>query len=391
MPDSEEASVATVIGWYVEVGASVRKHQPLLEVSTDKVTLEVDAPADGKLVQILVEENQELHPGHILGKIDPTAPGADDASTEPEYSLAKDTRETLQDAKTGNAGSRETRLSPLVRRMLADNNLDATQIIGTGRDGRITARDVEQFLSEDQTSANPELLRPIEGRIIPHTAMRRKIADHMVESMLKTSPHVTAIFDADMSAIIAHRNQHRDSFRKRGVNLTYTAYFTLAAARTLRKNPVINSRWHDEGVEILSDVNIGIATALGDKGLIVPVVENADTLSLSETAAELNYLVERARNGKLTREDVEGGTFTITNHGVSGSLIATPIINQPQAAILGIGKTMKRVVVDDSDGVDSIQVRPMVYITLTIDHRILDGFQANQFLNDYVSELENWT
>ena len=386
MPDSEEASEATVIGWHVSEGDFVKEHQPLLEISTDKVTLEVSAPASGKLTKVLVQENEVLHPGHILGKIDTSIV----ASTEP---LGSDTRKAAPAAEpqtipVSQGSGYEGRLSPLVRKMISENNLDTNLLQGTGRNGRITAKDVETYLASPLPGKKAS--SPIVGRLIPHTPMRRKIADHMVESMLKTSPHVTSIFDADMTAVLAHRAAHKSRMADQGINLTITAYFVTAAARALRNNPAINSRWREEGIEIIGDINIGIATALGDQGLIVPVINNADTLDLGETANRLNEVVSRARENRLSRSEVQGGTFTITNHGVSGSLIATPIINQPQAAILGIGKTTKRVVVDDSDGVDSIQVRPMVYITLTIDHRILDGFQANQFLSDFVNEIENW-
>ena len=386
MPDSEEASEATVIGWHVSEGDFVKEHQPLLEISTDKVTLEVSAPASGKLTKVLVQENEVLHPGHILGKIDTSIV----ASTEP---LGSDTRKAVpaaepQSLPVSQGSGYEGRLSPLVRKMISENNLDTNLLQGTGRNGRITAKDVETYLASPLPGKKAS--SPIVGRLIPHTPMRRKIADHMVESMLKTSPHVTSIFDADMTAVLRHRAAHKSRMADQGINLTITAYFVTAAARALRNNPAINSRWREEGIEIIGDINIGIATALGDQGLIVPVINNADTLDLGETANRLNEVVSRARENRLSRSEVQGGTFTITNHGVSGSLIATPIINQPQAAILGIGKTTKRVVVDDSDGVDSIQVRPMVYVTLTIDHRILDGFQANQFLSDFVNEIENW-
>ena len=380
MPDSEETSDATVIGWLVSEGQHVNEHDPLLEVSTDKVTLEVAAPASGTLSKILVGDNEQIHPGHILGTI--TVEPTDQATpkSEPQASEIP----TVDRQPTN--GTRATRLSPLVKRMISENKLDVRQIRGSGREGRITARDVEAFLegphANVSTSAGDDF--------IPHTPMRRIIANHMVDSLLKTSPHVTSVFDMDLGSIINHRQANKEAFLAGGTRLTFTAYFLVATAKALQKNPVVNSQWDEDGIRLVGDINVGIATALGDEGLIVPVIRNADQLSLVDASAELNRLVEAARGNQLTREAVQGGTFTITNHGVSGSLIATPIINQPQAAILGIGKTEKRVVVDDSDGIDNIQIRPMAYVTLTIDHRILDGYQANKFLADFVSEIENW-
>lgn len=226
--------------------------------------------------------------------------------------------------------------------------------------------------------------------MVPHTPMRRRIASHMVESMLHTAPHVTSVFDADLTAVVAHRAEHKAGFAARGVRLTYTAYFVAAAAEALQAVPEVNSRWHDEALEVIEDLNIGIATALGKDGLIVPVLKQAQVLGLFGIAKGLQDLTERARTGKLTQADVQGGTFTITNHGTTGSLIATPIINQPQSAILGIGKMEKRVVVLEERGRDSLHIMPRAYVTLTIDHRALDGYAANLFLSKFVETLEKW-
>jgi 2-oxoglutarate dehydrogenase E2 component (dihydrolipoamide succinyltransferase) len=211
----------------------------------------------------------------------------------------------------------------------------------------------------------------------------------MVESLLRTAPHVTAVFDADLSAIVAHRERTKGDFRAKGVKLTYTAYFVHAAVQALRAVPVLNSRWHDDALEVFDDCNIGIATAL-DNGLVVPVLKRAQTMDLFAIAVRLGELTEKARHGRIELQDLQQGTFTITNHGVSGSLIATPIINQPQSAILGVGKLEKRLVVVEIDGHDTIQIRPMAYVTLTIDHRAVDGFQANTFLTRFVETLRDW-
>ena len=213
----------------------------------------------------------------------------------------------------------------------------------------------------------------------------------MAKSLLHTAPHVTTVFEVDMTRVLAHRSAHKEAFAGRGIKLTLTSYFLQACARALQAVPRVNSRWHDDAAELYEDANIGVGTALGDGGLVVPVVQKAQTLSLEETAAELQSLTERARTGSLRPEDVQGGTFTISNHGVSGSLWATPIIiHQPQSAILGCGKLEKRVVVVEIDGRDEMVIRPMMYVTLTLDHRMLDAFQANGFLEHVVGTLESW-
>ena len=287
-------------------------------------------------------------------------------------------------------------LSPAVKYLVKKYNINITKIEGTGAGGRVTATDIEQYLSKTPVAKkvtpvnnNQPSQSPIPGKRIPHTRMRKLIADHMVDSMLRTAPHVTAVFDADMSAVIAHREKEKKKYEKKGVKLTFSAYFTQAAVQGLKAIPEVNSRWHEDELEIFDDYNIGIATALDD-GLIVPVIQKAQKLDLFKTASVLQDLTNRARNGKLKLDEIQNGTFTITNHGVSGSLIATPIINQPQSAILGIGKLEKRVVVIEKNGKDTTEIKPMVYITLTIDHRVLDGFKANQFLTEFVRTLEEW-
>jgi len=220
--------------------------------------------------------------------------------------------------------------------------------------------------------------------------MRLAIAENMLNSVT-IAPHVTAMFECDFSAIMAHRRKHKAAFEKEGANLTFTAYFLAAAAQAMKAAPAINSRWFDDRLELYDDVNIGIGTALGDKGLVVPVVRQCQRQSLLGIAHSLTDLVARARDNRLTPADMKGGTFTISNHGVSGSLFATPIvISQPQSAILGIGKTEKRVVVREVDGVDTIQIRPMAYVSLTIDHRVVDGHQTNGWLSRFVQVLESW-
>nr|MDP9414953.1 2-oxo acid dehydrogenase subunit E2 [Pseudomonadota bacterium] len=236
----------------------------------------------------------------------------------------------------------------------------------------------------------PQTDASIASHSVPHDRMRLRIAENMLNSVTQ-APHVTAVFEADFSAIIAHRNRHKAEFARRGVKLTYTAYLVAAAADAMRVAPAINSRWHEDRLELFEDINIGVGTALGNKGLIVPVLRQVQKLSLEGVAAGLDALVEKARAEKLSSADLKGGTFTISNHGVSGSLFASPIIiNQPQSAILGVGKLEKRVVVREIGGVDTIQIRPMAYVSLTIDHRVVDGHQTNLWLSRFVELLESW-
>jgi 2-oxoglutarate dehydrogenase E2 component (dihydrolipoamide succinyltransferase) len=216
--------------------------------------------------------------------------------------------------------------------------------------------------------------------------MRKRIAEHLTRSV-QTAPHVTAVFEADFTTIAAHREANKAEFARQTANLTFTAYFVAASVAAMKAAPAVNGRWFEDRIEIYDDINIGIGTALGEKGLIVPVIHRAQTLSLLDIATQLTDLTERARAGKLAQADVQGGTFSISNHGVSGSLIAAPIIiNQPQSAILGVGKLEKRAVVRG----DTIQIRPMAYVTLTIDHRVIDAFQTNAWLTRFVEALETW-
>jgi len=227
--------------------------------------------------------------------------------------------------------------------------------------------------------------------IIPHDKMRKRIADSMVTSLMHTAPHVTSVFEVDLSAVMRHRAANKDAYASHGTPLTLTAYFVGAAIAAIKKVPRVNSRWSDEQLEIFHHINMGIGTALGDQGLIVPVLHNAQDMDLQVIAAGLADLTTRARDNRLKPGDVRDGTFTISNHGVSGSLFATPIIiNQPQSAILGVGKIEKRIKVTEIEGEDVMAIRPMCYVSLTIDHRVLDAYQTNAFLTELVNTLESW-
>src|SRR5687767_11032003 len=395
-----EGTESVVSTWFKSVGELVTENQPLLEISTDKVNMEVAAPGTGRLVEILKSDGEQVEPGDVLGRIDTAlaeAIASAPAAAPPETAPQADGVEQVPDAKGGSG-----ELSPAVRRLLKENGLDASQVRGSGKGGRITADDVTSHVASLQTGGGAAKVavggaataraprEAIPSHRVPHTQMRKSIAQHMVQSVA-IAPHVTSVFDADLSAIVAHREANKSEFEKRGAKLTYTAYFVKATVEALKAVPEVNSRWHDDALEVFDDINIGVATALGSGGLIVPVITKAQDLDLFGIAERLQDLTERARNQELDARDVQNGTFTISNHGVSGSLVATPIIiNQPQSAILGVGKLEKRAVVVTENGEDRIVIRPRCFITLTLDHRVMDGHRANRFLQVLVERLENW-
>ena len=363
--DQQEGTESLLSSWLKNIGDYVNEHEPLVEISTDKVMVEIASPASGTLIEIRKSANDAVQPGEVLGVIAVGQGGGVAASSVKSAAAKVQTQSTASNLE----------LSPAVRRLLKEHSLDAAAVKGSGRDGRITVEDVERYVASGLTQTS--------SRKVQHSAMRKSIAQRMQHSVT-TAPHVTSVFDLDLSAVQTHRQRNREAFEKQGIKLTYSAYFVAAAAQALRAVPEANSRWHDDALEIFDDANIGIATALEGSGLIVPVVKRAQTLSLLETAKIVSDLVERARKNELEAAEVRGGTFTISNHGVSGSLLATPIIiNQPQSAILGVGKLEHRAVVRD----DKVVVRPMLYITLTIDHRVLDGFSANKFLTVFCEAL----
>ena len=380
MPLEQEGSKSVVRAWLKKVGDAVKRDEPIVELETDKVAVEVPSPGDGVLASIALNEGDEAAPGATLGVL---TLGVATKSGPPAPSPAST---ALAGEGAGGPDSRQ-RLSPLVKRLLAEHGALASDIAGTGRDGRITHKDVQDHVARGPARAPAA---PVKGGKIPHDAMRRSIAEHMARSVA-VAPHVTAVFEADFSAIIAHRNKHKDAYARAGALLTFSAYIIRAAAEAMKVSPNVNARWHDDFLEVYEDANIGMGVALGDKGLIVPVIKRAQTLALKETAAQLSDVTERARKNQLKPADVQGGTFTISNHGVSGSLVATPIIiNQPQSAILGVGKLEKRVVVRSIDGADAMVIKPMAYVSLTIDHRVLDGHQTNAWLTRFVEVLETW-
>jgi 2-oxoglutarate dehydrogenase E2 component (dihydrolipoamide succinyltransferase) len=377
--DQDEGTEMVVGTWFKNVGDGVTQNEPLLEITTDKVTVEIAAPASGILREILKSADQAVEPGEVLGRIEAGA------AAEPAPASSRPA------ATPAAPSAAAAELTPAVRRLLSEHGLEVSAISGTGKGGRITVQDVEAYLAS--RGGGPARAEPaaLPSRRVPHSAMRRSIAQHMVQSVA-VAPHVTAVFEADLSAIVAHREAHRAAFEAAGVKLTYTAYFVRASVAALQAVPEVNSRWHDDALELFEDCNVGVATALPDGGLILPVIHRAQTLDLRTTAERLQDLTQRARAGGLNPKDVQHGTFSISNHGVSGSLVAAPIvIPQPQSAILGVGKLERRPVARERDGKEAVEVRPMCYVTLTIDHRVLDGFQANAFLTRWVEEIERWS
>lgn len=377
-----EGTESVVSTWFKSVGEAVSENEPLLEISTDKVNMEVASPGSGRLAEIIKSDGEQVEPGDVLGRVDVSAIAEVKVTAEaPPQAVAQ--------ADGVEKAASPAELSPAVRKLLKEHGLEAADIPGTGKGGRITADDVLRAVSGETQRASPRGGAEYLSHRVKHSQMRRSIAQHMVQSVA-AAPHVTSVFDADLSAVIAHREANKAEFEKRGAKLTYTAYFVKASVEALKAVPEVNSRWHDDALEMFDDINIGVATALGTGGLIVPVITRAQDLDLFGIAERLQDLTDRARNEKLDPRDVQNGTFTISNHGVSGSLIAAPIIiNQPQSAILGVGKAERRVVPAGYAG-NGVEVKLMCYVTLTIDHRVLDGYQANQFLTSWVGALSKF-
>jgi 2-oxoglutarate dehydrogenase E2 component (dihydrolipoamide succinyltransferase) len=413
MPQLGESVVeGTVLRWLKQPGEAVAEFEPLLEVSTDKVDSEIPSPAGGIVLQIVVPAGQTVRAGTVLAWIGAAgeALSGEEAATvspTPTETPATPAAPPPPPGRDRDLGF----ISPVVARLAREHNLDLRQIQGTGEGGRITKKDVLRYLETHptttpeapaawETPGEGDLFRPTEetpaappapspkaaeGRLIPLTPMRQKIAERLSYSA-RTIPHVTTVMEADLKRVVTHYTAHKPLFARDGVNLTYTAYFALATVAALRAYPLLNASWTDEGIRVYETINLGIAVSLGEEGLVVPVIRQAEGLSLLGMARAINDLATRARGHRLTPEDLQGGTFTITNHGVGGSLFATPIILPPQCAILGVGKITPRPVVVE----DAIAIRPMVYLSLTFDHRILDGAVADAFLSKIVQTLQTW-
>jgi 2-oxoisovalerate dehydrogenase E2 component (dihydrolipoyl transacylase) len=395
----EGVEEVTVIKWLKQEGDSVNELEPLLEVNTDKVDTEIPAPTSGTVLKIIAEEGAPAKVGTVLAFIGKPGESVDVSSGQIATSKSpngedvqvKEVAKPQISQETGDIGF----ISPVVAKIAAEHGVNLQQVQGTGLNGRITKNDVLNFVetgksaapvAQPSISATPVVTPVVGDQLIKHTIIRKQIAEHMVMSK-HTSPHVLTVMEADMSRVVKHRDANKDVFARDGINLTYTAYFMAAIVAGLKNYPLVNSSWTDEGVLVHKAVNIGMATSLGEEGLIVPVIKDADNLSLLAMGRAVNDLANRARSKKLQPDEVKGGTFTLTNHGISGSLFAYPVINQPQCGILGVGVMQKRVIVID----DAIAIRPMVYLSFVFDHRILDGARADAFLTKVKEMLEGWS
>ena len=362
----ESIAEGTVVKWLIPQGGAVERDQPLLEVETEKVTLDIPSPATGFLTEVLVPEGETVPVGKLLARLD----------SQPPSGVVNRVGGVVVRPMEPAPGD-EHHYSPAVRQLAKEQGVDLATVTGSGEGGRVTKKDVLDYVAKRAASgkspsphASP--LMPHE-EILPFTQMRKTIAERMVLSR-RTAAHVATFFEADFSCIAAFRE---------GRSLTYLPFVISAVTRAMKDLPLLNSSWCDQGIAIKKDIHIGIAVAL-EEGLLVPVVRHADRKGLTQLAHEVSDLAERARSKRLTPEEVLEGTFTITNHGGFGSLFSTPIINQPQAAILGVGSVQKRAVVIN----DAIAIRPMCYLSLSFDHRIIDGATADRFMAKVKNHLE---
>lgn len=373
----ESTYEATVGRWLKSVGDRVERFEPLVELITDKVNVEMPSPVAGRLIEIVAQEGQTLPVGSVIARVEEEGMRAD-AQTVPAPATPPPV---------------VGRLSPLVSRLVQEHGIspeELAQIRGTGAGGRITKRDLLSYLeirrkpapAAQAPAAKPEFAAPDEQRI-PLSPIRRAIAERLSRAK-REIPHAYGVVEADVTDLVRWYESHREAFqRQHGVRLTYTALFARAAVEALRAFPVVNAQWAEDAVVLKSHVNLGVAVSV-EEGLLVPVIHRAEEKSLVGMARELEDLTRRARDGKLTLEDVQGGTFTLTNPGVFGSVWSLPIVNYPQAAILATDAIVKRPVVRN----DAIAIRAVVNLTLSFDHRVFDGAVAVQFLNHVKASLE---
>jgi len=425
----------TVVTWLKKEGDTVKEFEVVVELETDKVSTEIPSPEAGTVLKILAQKDEVVKVGSILawiGKpgetVESAAPAtkvaapaeaakpaesaitavgapATKAVVPSEVAKPADAAVTTEAATVPEAKEYSGQISPLVKKLVGENKVDLNLVTGTGKDGRITKEDVLNYLengekvpavekspaSKAPSTSGVVLPGTLTGTLFPHSSLRKQIAEHMVNS-LQTSPHVLTVMEADLNKVVAHRSANKEVLAEKGVNLTLTAYFCAAIVNALKAFPDVNTSWTDEGIQRYNSINLGMAVSLGEAGLIVPVIKDAGSLSLEGLARQISDLADRARGKKLLPEEVKGGTFTLTNHGSGGSIFASPIIYQPQAAILGTGMMQKRaVVVKDAMGNDAIAIRPMIYLSLVFDHRILDGEGADRFLRKVKEVLENWS
>ena len=401
----ESVTEAVIERWLKQVGDRVEKYEPLAEVVTDKVSMEMPSPVEGVLTDILVDAGQTIPMGAEIAEIatesDEAAP-TEDATPQPASSPSQPfdrigtlVKDATNVGPTGSGGPITTgvesggppagaRYSPAVLRLAELHNVDLSLVSGTGHSGRVTRKDVQAYIDAAQTAPEPESKRSDDDERVPLTAIRRMIAENMKRSVSEI-PEAWSSMEVDMTNVMAARERIKDDFERReGARLTPLAFALKAVAESLRANPIVNSTWADDAIVLKGRVNLGVAIAT-DRGLLVPVVADADRLSVAELAKAVDALVSKARANRLDVADVQGGTFTVNNTGALGSVMGKGIINHPQAAILNTESIVKRPVIID----DAIAIRSMMNICLTFDHRIMDGREAGAFLAEVKRRLES--
>ncbi|HHT9124041.1 MAG TPA: dihydrolipoamide acetyltransferase family protein [Candidatus Wunengus sp. YC63] len=387
----ESVAEGTILKWLVHEGDRIEKEQPIVAISTDKIDTEVPSPVNGIIKKILYPEGKTLPVQTVIAQIEAVEAkeAVSDIGRTPTLETAKKVETIKAVPEAAKIEEEEKRYSPLVRRLAKEYNINLEQVKGTGEGGRVTKKDILDYVAlKPGISAPPaaEAEKKVLERetLIPVSPKRKITADRMVLSK-RTAAHVTTVFEVDMTKIVRYREINKDNMKREGIHLTYLPFITLAVIRALKEHPLLNASWTDKGIVQKNYVNIGIAVSLED-GLIVPVIKDADKKDLLQLSKDIQDIAARARNKKLNLEDVQGGTFTITNYGLNGSLFGTPVILLPQVAILGVGAVVKRPVVID----DAIAIRSMMYLSLSFDHRVMDGANADAFLHKVKDILEGW-
>lgn len=385
----ESVAEGTIIKWLVHEGDRVEKEQPIVEISTDKIDTEVPSPVTGIMKKILYSEGKTVPVQTVIAHIEVVEQKEGMDISEEKPKAVKEVEKEEVTKETEKAEGKEIRYSPLVRKLAQEYTINLEEVKGTGEGGRVTKKDIMDYMaSKPVTPASPRAEGETEvferETLIPLNPKRKITADRMVQSK-RTAAHVTTVFEIDMTPIERYRELNRDALKREEIHLTYLPFVTLATARSLKEHPLLNSSWTDEGVMQKNYYNIGIAVSLED-GLIVPVIKDADKKDLLQLSQEIQDIAQRSRTKKLKPEDIQGGTFTITNYGINGSLFGTPVILLPQVAILGVGAVVKRPVVI----ADAIAIRSMMYLSLSFDHRIMDGANADMFLRRIKNILEGW-
>jgi len=405
----ESVAEGTITKWLKRVGDRVQQDEPLFEITTDKVDADIPSPAAGILATILVHENETVAVNSVVAQIVAEeeaaavelAPTGEAVAARPSPSAGEEAA-APSPAPTVREAPGKIRSSPLVRRIARDHGVDLSRVKGTGVGGRVSKKDVLSHVAQTGPGAAAAPAPPVPSampapaapaaivftgptHVVPMTPMRRQIAEHMLASR-RTSAHVVTLFEVEMTKIVEEMTRRAEEFERRyGLKLTYTPFFVRAAVKAIKQFPIVNSSVESTNIVYKRDINIGIAVAL-ETGLIVPVIKQADEKNFLGIARAVQDFADRARSKRLTVDEVQGGTFTITNPGVFGSLLGTPIINQPQVAVLCVGAIEKRPVVRQ----DAVAIRPMVYLTLTFDHRVIDGSVADQFMRQVKQALEDW-